>query len=82
MVDGVIIVEPPIASQSMMSHIERYRATLCIAYNSIRHCMLQSEMIDEFWQMAAKSVNDTIGSEGSHPTLLVFGALPFPAKKG
>lgn len=65
-----------------MYHVESYQAPLRIACLKISDSMPRFETNGECLQMAVKVVNDTIGPEGLCPTLLVFVALPRPAKKG
>ncbi len=64
-----------------MSHVERYHAPLRAAYFKIK-ATLKTGRPPEILQLAVKSVNDTTGPEGLCPTLLVFGAIPKPARPG
>lgn len=63
-----------------MDHVERYHSPLRVAYEKIRESLPKSETDSECLQLAVKAVNDTIGPEGLVPTLLVFGAIPRPAR--
>lgn len=61
--------------------MERYHAPLRSAFNKIRESTDKSEANDhECLKMAFYAVNSTMGPEGLVPMLLVFGALPRPAR--
>lgn len=79
--DGITVLQAPIESPSTMSHVERYHAPLRAAYKKIRDSLPRLESDEDCLQLAVKAVNDTIGPEGLCPTLLVFGAIPRPARK-
>lgn len=78
--EGITVIQAPIESPATMSHVERYHAPLRAAYTKIRDSLRRSETDDECLQLAVKAVNDTFGPEGLIPTLLVFGAIPRPAR--
>lgn len=79
--DGIRIIEAPIESPGSISHVERYHAPLRASYLKIRQSLPRSETDAECLQLAVKSCNDVMGPEGLCPTLLVFGAIPRPARK-
>ena len=76
----IMILEAPVESPSTMSHVERYHPPLRAAYRKLRSSLSSKETDADMLQLAVKAVNDTIGPEGLCPTLLVFGALPRPAR--
>ena len=78
--EGIKVLPAPIESPETLSHVERYHAPLRAAYTKIRSSLGRSESDADVLQMAVKAVNDTIGPEGLCPTLLVYGAIPRPAK--
>lgn len=63
----------PLESANSMSIAERYHSPICRAYN-----IILSEALDLYeeaaLQMVVKHLNNSIGSNGPVPTLLVFGA--------
>lgn len=65
----------PIKTVNSMSLVERYHGPLRRAYK-----LIQSESPDlcdkEVLQIAVRSINDAIGTDGLVPTLLVYGTLP------
>lgn len=76
----IVVLDAPVESPSTMSHVERYHEPLRTAFRKISHHLGGKETKFNTLQMAVKSVNDTIGPEGLCPTLLVFGAVPRPAR--
>lgn len=65
----------PVEAASSMWIVERYRAPIR------RSCQIikkeAPDVKDDYaLQLAVKAINDSIGSDGVVPTLLVFGALP------
>lgn len=78
--EGITVLQAPIESPTSMSHVERYHGPLRTAFLKIRDALSTSDSDNECLQMAVKAVNDTVGPEGLCPTLLVFGALPRPAR--
>lgn len=79
--DGITLLKAPVESPETMTHVERYHAPLRAAYLKIKFST-KGLMPREILQLAVKSVNDTTGPEGLCPTLLVFGAIPKPARPG
>ena len=62
-----------------MSYVERCYSTLRAAFNKIKN-HTRGMNPDETLRLAVKAVNDTTRPEGLCPTLLVFGAIPKPAR--
>lgn len=61
--------------------MERYHAPLRSAFNKIRATMDRKEAKEEeCLKLAVYAVNSVMGPEGLTPILLVFGALPRPAR--
>ena len=56
--------------------IERYHQSLRRAYEIIRNKFHDKASSEIVLQMAVKAVNDSAGSDGIIPILLVFGAYP------
>ena len=77
--NGISILEAPIECPETMSHVERYHSPLRAAFNKIQH-HTRGMNADEILRLSVKAVNDTTGPEGLCPTLLVFGAIPKPAR--
>ena len=75
--DGITVLQAPVETPETMSHAERYHGPLRSAYKKLE----PSESASDLLQAAVKCVNDTVGPEGLCPTLLVFGALPKPARQ-
>ena len=69
--------EVPVEAHQSVGLVERYHVPLKRAYEIIIK-ELKGLILDKniFLQMAVKAVNDTAGSNGLVPTLLVFGAYP------
>lgn len=67
----------PVESANSMTIVERYHAPIRRALNTIYK---EAKDIEQgvALQMAVKAINDSVGSNGLVPTLLVFGALPRP----
>lgn len=65
----------PVESAKSMSIVERYHSPLRRAFFVIKK---KASNPDHYYalQLAVKEINDSIGSDGLVPTLLVFGALP------
>lgn len=78
--DGISVLSEAVECPCAMSHVERYHGPLRLAYQKIRSELASSESNVDCLQMAVKDVNDTIGPEGLFPTLLVYGAIPRPAR--
>lgn len=67
----------PVEAHWSIGIVERYHAVLRQAYQIISDDLQGTGLSRESaLQMAVKSVNDTAGSNGLVPTLLVFGAYP------
>ena len=77
--EGISVLEAPIESPQTMSHVGRYHNPLRLAYKKIIVELPGSAAADVL-SMATKAVNNTVGPEGLCPTILVFGALPKPAR--
>lgn len=65
----------PIESPNLMSYVERYHAPIQHSYKIV---LAEAAELDAeaAFQIAVKSVSDSIGPDGLVPTLLVYGALP------
>ena len=79
---GIVLEEAPIENPGTIGVVERYHAPLKRAYLKIRATLTKPDANDdECLQMAIYASNTTIGPEGLCPMLLVFGALPRPARQ-
>lgn len=79
---GITMEEAPIESPGTIGIVERYHAPLRASYMTVRQSMPRAKASDdECLKLAVHGVNNTMGPEGLVPTLLVFGALPRPARK-
>ena len=79
--DGIIMEEAPIESPGSIGIVERYHAPLRSAYVKLRQTLSKGDVRDdECLRMAVYATNCTMGPEGLVPMLLVFGALPRPAR--
>lgn len=76
--EGIKVMESPTESPSTMSHLERNHATLHAVYLKLRDTLGNSTSNDDCLELAVKAINDTVGSHGLFPTLLVFGTIPRP----
>lgn len=65
----------PVEAAHSMRVVEQYHAPVRRAYRILKH---ESKGLDDelALQMAIKSVNDTVGSEGLVHTLLIYGTIP------
>jgi hypothetical protein len=70
------IKEVPIKAYYSIGKIEKYHGSIRRAYEIIIKKLGTIISLFNAFQMAIKSVNDTAGSDGLVPTLLVFGAYP------
>lgn len=77
---GVTLLEAPGETPGAIDTVERYHGTLRIAYRRIREDLDRSTTDVECLRMDVFSVNATLGPKGLCPMLLVFGALPRPAR--
>ena len=78
---GISLEEAPIENPGSIGIVERYHAPLRAAFQKIRQTLSKRDADDsECLQMAVYSTNSTIGPEGLCPMLLVFGAIPRPAR--
>lgn len=78
---GIRLSEAPIENPGSIGIVERYHAPLRRAYQKIWKSLDRAEASDvECLKMAVYANNSTIGSEGLCPILLVYGALPRPAR--
>ena len=78
---GIKLEEAPIENPRSIGVVERYHAPLKKAYLKLRQTLQKNDTNDaECLQMAVYPANATIGPEGVCPLLLVFGALPRPAR--
>ena len=78
---GISILEVPIECPNSLSHVEGYHEPLRAAFMKIRSMFRTADESDsDVLQLAVQAVNNTLGPEGLIPTLLVFGALPRPAR--
>lgn len=78
--EGICLVEAPIENLGSIGTVERYHGPLRAVYMKIRSEMDSKTTNDECLKMAMYAVNSTIGLEGLCPILLVFGAMPRPAR--
>ena len=78
--DGIKIREAPIETPGSIGIVERYHTPLRRAYLTIRESFDKTTTNDDCLLMATFSVNNVIGPEGLCPMLLVYGALPRPAR--
>lgn len=76
---GVRLDEAPIETPGVIGTVERYHATLRLAYERIRRDLDRQSSDKECLEIAVFAVSCTTGPEGLCPTLLVFGAIPRPA---
>lgn len=77
---GVALVEAPIENPGSIGIVERYHAPLRAAHKKIRASLDRSTSDAECLQMNTYAMNSIIGPEGLCPMMLVFGALPRPAR--
>ena len=78
---GITLEEAPIETPGSIGIVERYHAPLRKAYTKIRQDLLKKDCSDQdCLKMAVYACNATMGPEGLCPMLLVFGALPRPAR--
>ena len=71
----------PIENPGTIGVVERYHAPLKKAYLKLRQTLQKNDTNDaECLQMAVYAANATIGPKVVCPMLLVFGALPRPAR--
>ena len=78
---GITLEEAPIETPGAIGVVERYHAPLRSAYTKIRQTLSKGDTNDhECLKMAVYANNSTMGPEGLCPMLLVFGALPRPAR--
>lgn len=77
---GITLQEAPIETPGAIGTVERYHAPLRAAYERIRAEVKTGMTDDECLKMAVFAVNSTVGPEGLCPILLVFGAIPRPAR--
>ena len=77
---GISMIEAPIENPGSIGIVERYHAPLRRAYHKIRKSLGRETSDDECLQMAVYANNTTMGSEGLCPMLLVYGAIPRPAR--
>lgn len=79
---GIQLEEAPIESPGSIGIVERYHAPLRRAYKTLRESLNKEDTSDaDCLRMAVYASNATMGPEGLCPMLLVFGALPRPARK-
>lgn len=79
--EGITMKEAPIETPGAIGIVERYHAPLRAAFDKIRADSPRNTTDAECLRMAVYAVNNTTGPEGLCPTLLVFGALPRPARR-
>lgn len=78
---GITMEEAPIETPGSIGIVERYHAPLRMAFTKLREDLRKDEATDdECLQLAVYACNATMGPEGLCPMLLVFGALPRPAR--
>lgn len=75
-----MVPKVPVESPSSLSHVERYNAPRRSAFQKLRDHFGSTHQREGVLFLAVKAGNDTVGTEGLCPTLLVFGALPRPTK--
>lgn len=80
--NGIALEEAPIETPGAIGTVERYHAPLRLAFEKIRRDLGRDVADHECLRMAVFAVNSTIGPEGLCPILLVFGAIPRPARVG
>lgn len=76
---NIAVQVAPIECPTGIPHVERYHGPLRAAYEKIRETEEDPELA---LQHAVFAVNSTCGPEGVVPSLLVFGSLPRPARRG
>lgn len=78
---GIKIQPAPIETPGSIGIVERYHAPLRRSFTKIRESLDRTKATDEeCLKMAVFAVNSTMGPEGLIPMLLVFGAIPRPAR--
>ena len=78
--DGINIREAPIETPGAIGIVERYHAPLRRAYNTLRDTLDKTISNNDCLLMATFAVNSVTGPEGLCPMLLVYGAIPRPAR--
>ena len=68
--------EVPVEAHNSIGKVERYHQPLRRAYEIIQDELQDKTSPEIMLQMAVKAVNDSAGSDGIVPTLLIFGAYP------
>lgn len=78
---GVTLDEAPVETPGAIGLVERYHSPLRKAYEKIRASLTREKATDaDCLRMAVFANNSTIGPEGLCPMMLVFGAVPRPAR--
>ena len=78
---GITLNEAPIENPGSIGLVERYHAPLRCAFAKLRETLEKNIVNDaDCLQMAVFATNATMGPEGLCPMLLVFGAMPRPAR--
>lgn len=79
--DGVTLHKAAVENPGTIGTVERYNAPLIEAFPKLRSDLGSVTTDRHCLQLAVFAVNATIGPEGLCPMLLVFGALPRPARR-
>lgn len=77
---GIRLLEAPIENPGSIGMVERYHAPLRASFNKIKEDIGADITDKQALEMDVYTINATIGPEGLCPSLLVYGAIPLPAR--
>lgn len=77
---NITLREAPIENRRTIGIVERFQATLRIAYNPIRLDVGNNTTKEYCLALFFRAVNSTVSTEGLFPVLLCFGEIPRPAR--
>lgn len=80
-VTEITLVEAPIENPGSIGKVQRYHVPLRKYYMKLRETPENNEATDtDYLKVEAYVSNETMGSEGLFPMMLLFGALPHPVR--